>query len=508
MFARKICLGLSLVAAMGCQGTVAAPPSKTQAPPLASKPAATPQTPERESPPRSLPGAARPFPNVTTATLGNGLALDVIERRKIPVVELSLVVASGHAKDGDHPGVARTTALLLEAGGAGRWSSEKLREAVDALGSSLEVTSTRDSMRWSLAVTSDKVKEALELLSALALSPRFDPIEFKKLKARELERVQSLARTSGTWLAQYWLHRELYRQAMGVHPYASVDVLPSEVGRLTLDHCRQFHRAHVVPSNARIVAVGDIDLGTLTSLSESIFGKWTGKEAPDSGIAEPIAPDALRVYVVDRPGSAQSDVQVGLLGPSRSSTDFASVLAIQQVVGGGVAGRLFLDVREKRSLAYATYAGIQEVAFGPSVLVMTAGTQTAKTSEAVTALLEHLDRVAENPSTLEELETAQNYIIYGMPARWETVESLSSQLLLLRTQRQSERYFDELREQVSALSVPVLKVPATRYYRRQQAAVVVAGDASKIADGLRQFGPVEVLNPEREFSIKQKLPAR
>ncbi|MGE5783334.1 MAG: M16 family metallopeptidase, partial [Myxococcales bacterium] len=268
MSTRKNWLGLFLFAAVGCQGTVPAPQSKTHRPVAAPPAASSTQRPELESPPRSLPGAARPFPNVTTATLANGLALDVIERRKIPVVELSLVVASGHAKDGDHPGVARTTALLLEAGGAGRWSSEKLREAVDALGSSLEVTSTRDSMRWSLAVTSDKVREALELLSALALKPRFDPLEFKKLRARELERVQSLAKTSGTWLAQYWLHRELYRQAMGIHPYASVDVLPSEINRLTLDDCRRFHQLHVVPSNARVVAVGDIDLGTLTSLTD------------------------------------------------------------------------------------------------------------------------------------------------------------------------------------------------------------------------------------------------
>lgn len=483
----------------------AGPASVSSASPTAS--ATAPVAAPREHPPLADTDKQTPFPPVHSASLQNGVSIDVIERRNIPVVDLSLVVTSGHAEDEEHPGAARLTALLLEAGGAGPWSSGMLREAVDALGSSLQVTSTRDTMRWSLAVTSDKVEQALDILGALAQKPHFDPREFKKLKARELERVRSLARTSGGWLSQYWLNRELYQSPMGIHPYASVDVLPSEVDRLTLEDCRRFFKTHLVPSNARLMAVGDVALPQFTNSVERSFGRWRGSVAPDPTMVEPLAGDGLRVFVVDRPGSAQSDIQLGVLGPARKSADFPAILAIQQVVGGGVAGRLFQDVREKRSLAYATYAGIQEVSSGPSILAFSAGTQTAKTSETVTALLEHLERVKDEPGSARELETAQNYIIYGMPARWETVESLSSQLLLLRTQGQSERYFDELREQVSSLTTPVLKDPAARYYQRERAVIVVAGDAAAVAEGLRQFGTVEVLDPEREFSIKRRLAA-
>jgi zinc protease len=509
MLTRKRLLLLMTLVSTACQPSTPVPAVRNQGSPqptLAPQPTAS--TVTREPAPISIAGAAIPFPSISSGQLPNGLAFDVIERRGIPIVQLSLVAAAGHAKDENHPGVARILAQLLEAGGAGKWSSEKLREAVDALGASLDVTSTRDNMRWSLAVTSDKVPEALEILAALAQKPRFDRAEFVKLKQRELERVKSLAKTSGSWLAQYWLHRELYQQPMGIHPYASVDVLPSEIERLGLEDCRRFYQAHLGPRNVRIMAVGNIDLTTLTRLVEGTFGNWTAKVVPDGGISEPNPPDRLRLFVVDRPGSAQSDIQLGLLGPSRKSDDFVPILAIQQIVGGGVAGRLFMDVREKRSLAYSTYAGIQEVAFGPSVLTLSAGTQTAKTSEALAALLEHLDRLQSDPGSLPELETAQNFIMRGMPTRWETVESLSNQLLLLRTQGQSDRYFDDLRAQIGALSTPVLKVPATRYYPRNRAVVVVAGDAEKIAEGLRQFGPVEVLNPEREFSIKRALSAQ
>jgi predicted Zn-dependent peptidase len=436
------------------------------------------------------------------------MGLDLIERRGLPVVALTFVVGAGQVKDGDHAAVARTTAQLLEAGGAGRFSSEALRQAIDGLGANLSIVTTRDVSHWSLSVTSDKIPEALDILSALVRKPRFEPKEFVKLRDRELERVRSLAKTSGAWLAQYWLHRELYGQPLGIHPYASVDVLPSELLRLTLEDCRRFHKEQYVPSNARLLAVGNVDLQTLRGHAQRVFGDWVGNPAPAVGISAPTPPEKAPITVVDRPGSSQSDVLVGFFGPQRGSSEFPTIVALQQIVGGGVAGRLFRDVREKRSLAYSTYASTQEVANGPTVLTLAAGTQTGKTAETVAALFENLSLMERLPGDEDELDTAKNYVIRGMPARWETVESLGSQLLLLRTLGQDDRHFDELRNAVEGLSLDALKSTAPRYYRRERAALVVAGDAKAIAESLRDFGPVVVLDPEREFSIKQKLDAR
>ena len=462
---------------------------------------------EKELPPQSTLATSKPFPNVSTGLLANGMALDVIERRGLPILSLSLVVNAGQVKDGNHAAVARTTAQLLEAGGAGRFTSESLRQSVDALGASLDTVTTRDTSRFSLSVTSDKLPEALEILSALALQPKFERSEFAKLRARELERVRSLAKENGAWLAQFVLHRELYAQPLGVHPYASVDVLPSELLRLTLDECRRFHKEQYVPGNARLVAVGDIDLPSLTSAAERAFGTWKGTQPVDIGIGAPLAPGKLTVTVVDRPLSAQSDILVGFFGPSRGKPEFPTVAALQQIIGGGVASRLFVDVREKRSLAYSTRAISQETATGPSVLSLGAGTQTAKTAETVGALLENLDRMRSDPGDAKELEVAQSYLIRGMPANWETVESLSGQLILLRNLGQSDRHFDELRESISKLTVDSLAKVAEHYYRKDQAIVVVAGDATAIGESLRKFGPVQILDPAREFVIKRKLDA-
>jgi zinc protease len=483
--------------------TVSGPVRRVVGPPPA--PATTPVV-VRESPPPPTETPRTPFPTVISESLNNEMGVDVIERHALPLVELTLLVHSGQASDGDHPGAAAVTSLLLEAGGAGPWSSQQLRERVDALGSSLSITPGRNAITLSLAVSRDHVDEGLRILAALVRQPRFSPEEFGKLRVRERERVSSLFRTSGTAVARYVLNRELYSQPLGVHPYASLEALPSELDRLTLPSCRAFHRRHFTPANLRLIAVGDITPTEATSLARRYFGTWAGGAPPSEGVGLPIAPTSLRILVVDRPGSTQSDIVVGLLGPRRQEREFSSVLTMQQIVGGGVAGRLFLDLREKRSLAYSTSTSMMEVEEGPSTILLTAGTQTAKTREAVAALLEHVELAATGQLSPGELETAQNYLVHGMPMRWETVGSLAQQLALLRTLGLSERHFDELRDEIAETSPQSLAL-AREFYARSRAVVVVAGDAALVQDDLRALGPVEILDPNTEFTIQKRLEA-
>ncbi len=474
-------------------------------PPLAAPIASAPQ---RERPPAPAPVVRVDFPAAASKVLQNGLTLEVLTRRTLPVVDVTLLVETGDAADAEHPGVARVTSQLLESGGAGALSSRALRERIDDLGSSLEVLVTRNSSRWSLATTSDRSGDALSLLATLVRSPRFDPTEFRALRAREVERVQSLARTDGTWLAHYVLNRTLYRQPLGVHPYASIDVLASELTRLDLASCRQWHRTHVIPKNARLIAVGDIDLETLERLALPHFGSWRGNAPVAVGVGEPSSLDGLTIEVVDRPRSTQSEVLVGVLGPVRGTTDYPEAALLQQIIGGGVAGRLFLDVRERRSLAYSTHANTRDLARGPSVLFFSVGTQTAKTADAVDALLEHLDRAAKEPVTELELQAAQRAIVDGMPAQWETVEGLSGQWLALRNLGLSDAHYDEFRDAVGRATPESVQHVGALHYRRDRAAVVVAGDAELIAKDLTRFGAVQILDPEKDFAIRKRLPAR
>jgi zinc protease len=495
-----------LAAITACRATHIPPPQSRPAPGSIPVPAAKLATEPNSTPPQASYSPLRPFPAIASDVLDNGLEIDVIERRALPVTDVELTINSGMASEGDRAGAARVTAEWLEAGGAGRWNSRQLRETVDALGASLDISVTRDSMRFGMAVTSDRLDAALEVISVLVQAPRFDRIEFDKLKQRELERVQSLARTSGNWMAQMWLQRRLFQLPIGVHPYASYDVLPSELERLSPLICKDWFRENVTPRNAHLSLVGDLTLANSRSAIERHFARWSGPEVRGFHPSTPEGLNKFEIFVVDRPSSTQSDIFLALLGPNRRESNFPMAAIAQQVVGGGVAGRLFLDLREKRSLAYSASAGIQELAAGPSVLYFAAGTQTSRTSETVGALLEHLDRMGSGQIEQEELDLAQHFLVDSMPIRWEQVQTLAAQLAQLRILALPNDYYDVFRDLVTRASAANVADFTASHYRRDRAVMVLAGDSKVVAPELTKYATVSIVEPSRNFRLSGQLP--
>lgn len=493
---------LALVLALGCApaATTPAPVAKPVTPTAAPVAAAT--APATLAPPPRGIAPSAPFPSIRHIELENGLGLRVVERHTNPIIELRLVLRSGSATDENKPGLADVAGELLKAGGAGPYSPEKLVQRADALGTDLRVLTDRDSTRISLSVTTGDLDSALEILSAVALKPRFAPVEFQKLRTREIEHRKSAARGSASWVASMILYRELYEMPIGVHPYSRYDATPAELAALTLADCRAWHQKHFVPSNANLVIVGDVTPEAVEAGAKKWFGGWKGAEAPTVAFPRPLPPKQTDVYLIDRPGSAQSQIYVGVLGTERGSPDWPAMLAANQILGGGVAGRLFLDVREKRSLAYGTASSLLDAANGPVPIVLSAGTQTPKTAAAVEALLENMRLMANQAPTQEELDGAVRYMVDGFVFRLETVGSVADLTSQLYVQHLSDDYFDENRKALRGLELNQVASTAAQYLKRTPV-IVVAGDAQALGQELTKFGPVAVLDPDQSFSLKK-----
>jgi predicted Zn-dependent peptidase len=479
-------------------------PSPPAAPPaLAAKP---PADPLADPPPAGI-TPSMPFPPVTHAELDNGLDLAIVARRGYPVIDIRLVVRSGQATDAERPGVAALAGDLLKDGGAGRFSSREIVERAETLGGSLAVSTDRDSTRIGISVTSGDLDPALEIVSALVNKPRFSPEEFEKLKAREVDRVKGRSRTSPSWLASMMLYRELYELPTSVHPYARYDALPEDIAGIRLEDAKRWAKTHVVPENATLVVTGDVDASAVTQAAQRWFGAWRGTRPAPPSFSNPFSSEGLRLFVVDRPSSAQSLVLVGVSGPERKSADYPALMAANQVLGGGVAGRLFLDVREKRSLAYSTGSSVEEPANGGMPLVLSAGTRTEKTAEAVEALLENLERIGTGTPTQEEVERATRFLSDSFLFKMETAGALADLTARLVVLGLADEAYDEYRRAVRDLAPESIAAVASRYYKKNGAIVVVAGDAAVVAKPLTRIAAVKVIDPEK-FTIRETLPKK
>lgn len=480
------------------------PPQPSAAPTPPPAPAVT-KDPLSEPPASGVTPTAN-FPAITRRTLPSGLNVAVVSRKTLPIVELRLVFFSGTSSDGPRAGVAAIAGELTKLGGAGPWNTDALLERAESLGADLSVATDRDSTRISLGVTTPDLDAALDILSAVAIKPRFDAKQFDKLRTREIGEAENAAKSSAGYAASMIVYRELFETPAAVHPYSRYRPLPTQLQKLTLADCKAWHKQHMTPKNALLIASGDVDLDTVARAAERAFAGWQGEKPEAPSFPTPM-PDAERhLYLVDRPGSGQAQVVVGRLGPERQTEDWPSLSVLNQVLGGGVAGRLFLDVREKRSLAYSTGSSLEEPAHGPVPIVLSAGTQTAKAPQAVQALLDNLERMGKSPPTAAEVETASRYLSDSFLFKTETAGALADMTAKLGVLSLPDGYFDEYRKAVRGIDGATAVAHAGKYFSDDHAVIVVAGDAEKLAQRLTHFAKVIIIDPQKGFAPGKMLP--
>jgi predicted Zn-dependent peptidase len=474
-----------------------APPSGAPQAPVAG--AASPST--REQPPSSGAQRPSPFPAVAQATLANGVAVDTVEVRSLPIVQIRVVVGAGSGYG--RPAVAELTAMMLKEGGTRSLRSAELLERIEALGASLQVDTSFDATTLSMGVLREHLDEALALLGEVVASPRFDEGDFKRLRARQVEEAADRARSSGAFTATRVLFAELYGKES---PYGTFGALASEVKAVTSANIRDFHKRYYVPKNTAVIVVGDVDGPTAKARVEKAFGGFRGAEPPQMAFPTASIAAKRRVVIAHRPKSAQSDVFIASLGPERTTSSWPSVRVVMQVLGGGPASRLFMDVREQRSLAYSARASVVELAHGPQPVLASVGTQTPKTALAVEGVLENLERIQTQPLGGDETVGARRYLSDIFAIRMETIGSIADLVAQQRILGLPSGYWDTYRAALAKVEPAEASALAKTLVAPKDALIVVAGDADQIAEPLRRFGEVAVLDPENDFRVLRTLP--
>jgi predicted Zn-dependent peptidase len=113
--------------------------------------------------------------------------------------------------------------------------------------------------------------------------------------------------------------------------------------------------------------------------------------------------------VVERPAH-QAQVLVGYLGPSLTEPDYAPLRVLGTVLGGGMSGRLFSELRDRRGLAYSV-GMLGTYRTGPSFLIGYMGTAPRNAADAETGVLEEIERIRVEPVTERELARAKAYLL-------------------------------------------------------------------------------------------------
>jgi zinc protease len=444
----------------------------------------------RVAPPASGPASDLRFPAIARAQTRAGLELDTVAMGALPVIYFRLVIKSGEAADpAAMPGVAHLVAEMLKEGTRTR-SSAQLAEEVEFLGASLDIGSDEESIYISGRCLKDQMATMLEILADVAQNPAFTQDELDKLKRREIDRLQ-LQLSDPSFLAA----REVYATLYGTHPYARIDTTEAVVNRVTRADLQRWHRTHFVPNNAFLVTVGDTTPDAVATTAERVFARWRRGNVVDAAYPATPTRTERKIIVVDRVDSVQSVISVANLALARRDPQYVPLMIANQVLGGSPAARLFMDLRERRSLTYGAGSRV-----GESVDVAPfrayASVRNAVTAEAMSAFMEHLDRIVTEAPPAEELNNAQRFLSDSFPLRIETPGKIADLVAQLRIYGLPDDYWDTFRTQIRAVTAEQTLAAARQYIHPESAVIVVVGKAADVAEPLRLYGDVTIVSPE------------
>jgi len=337
--------------------------------------------------------------------LDNGLVVLVVENPVADIVAGRMFLRSGSLREvPEQAGLTHLLAAVLTKGTAQR-SARAIAESVESVGASLSVDAATDYFALNLKTVSADFANILALAAELLRSPSFPEAEVELERRLTLQAILSQQEqpmaVAGEQLRQLMYHN---------HPYA----LPSlgtiaTVSQLQQTDLLDYHQTYFRPDNLVISIAGRVTLAEVTTLVNQVFGDW---QPPD------IAPPLLQLpEVVPQPQqrltiqqTQQAIVMLGYLAPSAWSADHAALKVLSTYLGSGLSSRLFIELREKRGLAYDVSA-FYPTRFDTSYFVVYMGTAAENTQIALDSLEAEIDHLRQAPLTAEVLAVAKSKLL-------------------------------------------------------------------------------------------------
>jgi predicted Zn-dependent peptidase len=348
--------------------------------------------------------AAAAAPAVSPRVLANGMKVLVREDPSSEVVAVSLQVRGGSLfETADTAGITNLMARVMVRG-TPRRNALQLAQWVEDLGGTLEASGEVETAEIRGAALARHWEALLTEIADVALRPTLPADELATERALVLSQIQTRADTPFPRAVDAVM-ADLY----GRHPYARHSLGRAEsVKRLTREALLAHHAALYRPERVVLAISGNVSARRAFATADRLFGRLAAAGTPP--VPEVAAPTPrMEARTVEAP-AAQAQVLVAYLGPSSTDADYAAVRVLSAVLGGGMSGRLFLELRERRGLAYSVSA-LSSYRTGPGYVLAYLGTAPANASTAVSGVLGEVARVRTEPVSDHEVERAKAYLL-------------------------------------------------------------------------------------------------
>ena len=433
------------------------------------------------------------LPRATEATLSNGLTVLIMENHRLPLISLqyNLSGAGPIFEPANVPGLAGLTAQMLREGTKTK-SSVQIAEQMDQLGATISAAAAFGSSVTVINASglSDNFDQWLALTNDLLLNPTFPVDELNRLKQRLKAQLRQ-QRANPNFLSTETFSKAVY----GSHPASVVSATNESIDAITPEMLAKWHDERYAPQNGILGITGDVKAAEIVPKLERLLGAWKKTDLKETLPPNPKPAASKRVFLVNRPNSVQTTVALGNIAIDRRDPDYILMTVMNQILGGGAAGRLFLNLREEHGYTYGVYSNFAASKY-PGPWRAGGDVRTDVTAGAMTEFYREFQRIRDEKVPASELDEAKRALVASFALSLERPSELLGYAIVRKIYGFPPDYWDTYPAKVMAVTADDVQRVARKYINPDSLQVVAVGDVTKIKPVMEKYGPVEVYDAE------------
>lgn len=395
---------------------------------------------------------------INRTVLNNGIVLLVAENPAADIIAARIFVQAGSCwEQREQAGLAHLLSAVLTKG-TQELSSLEIAERVESVGASLSTDAAADYFLLSLKTVSADFAEILELGGQILRSPSFPEVEVELERRLALQAIRSQQEQPFT-IAFDGLRQAMYQN----HPYAMSGLgTEATVANLNRTDLQQYHQTYFRPDNIVISIAGRVTLAAAAALVEQVFGDWQAPPTPLPVLTLP-TPTHQPKRTITPQQTQQSIVMLGYLAPSVQNADYTALKLLSTYLGNGLSSRLFVELREKRGLAYevsAFYPTRQDVA----TFVVYMGTAPENTEIAIKGLRTEVELLCSSQLNEVALQAAKNKLLGQYALGKQTNAQIAQVFGWYETLGLGIAFDTQFQEAVTSITTAELQQAACQYF--------------------------------------------
>jgi predicted Zn-dependent peptidase len=430
-------------------------------------------------------------PEVERVVLENGLIVYLLPDRELPLVSVSAMIRTGSIYEpADKVGLAGLTGIVMRTGGTARLAGDQVDEELEFLAANISMGIGGESGSASLDLLKKDLPQGLAIFADMLRTPAFESTKVEQAKRQALDAIRRRPDSPGGIAA-----REFRKLLFGADHPLGRESTTDTVSRITRDDLVAFHRQFFAPNSLILGVTGDFEKPAMLDALRKAFGDWKPQTVALPALP-PVAasPGAGRSVNILRRDLSQTHLRIGHLSVKENDPDYFALALLEDILGGNsFTSRLFRDVRSRQGLAYSVGSRIVPGNAGPGVFMMQALTKGPSTYQALSSMLDHMERMRQEPVAPEELQLAKDAFLNSFVFSFADSGLIVGRLMGLEYHGLPKDFLQRFRDSVVRLTKEDLLRVARLHLHPDRVIILAVGKDNDFEKPLSAFGPITVL---------------